>query len=104
MQNEALPIAEKGYSKTRISTSATTLVMAGTGVLKGISINKRPPGALTVYDTASATGAQASSSILGVFDSSSAVRVVELNARVTKGIVIAAAVTGGDYTVLYRAD
>lgn len=104
MSTEKVLTQDEGFSKARISTSASAaaVVKSSAGFLKAISFNKRSPGTLTVYDTATNTGSHSAASILGVFDSSTVVRVAELNVSMTKGIVVVAAVTGGDYTIIYR--
>lgn len=102
MSTEKVLQQDEGFSKTRISTSAGAVVKSSAGFLKAISFNKRSPGPITIYDTASNTGSHSAASIVGVFDSSTVVRVAELNVTMTKGIVVVAAVTGGDYLIIYR--
>ena len=102
MSTEKVLQQDEGFTGTRYATSATTLVKTGAGMLKAISINKRPPGTLSIYDTATATGSLGSGSLKAVLDSSSTVRVAELNLTITKGIVVVASVTGGDWLILYR--
>ena len=90
------------YSKTPISTNATTLVLSGAGVLHAICVNDlgASSNTATVYDALTATGTAFAIIDTVTVDSNCLVYDAAISTGIT---VVTATGTAGHLTVLYRA-
>ena len=78
-----------------IGIAGTYTIKPGAGYLEGITINTAPGGAVTVYDSLTATGTK-----LAVFPSSAVVGTYEYHGNFYTGLTVVV-VTSGDLTVTY---
>lgn len=62
---DILNVSLKGTTSSYITTTTTTLVMTGRGSIVGICVTETAAGAITIYDSLSATG-----TILGILKAS----------------------------------
>ena len=95
----SFPLTQPGLYK-HITTSTTTLVKTGVGVLKAVCINTKGASSntATVYDGVDNTG-----SVIAVLDTTVTFGCQNYNVGVTTGItVVTATGTAGDLTVSFQ--
>lgn len=81
---------------TNITSTTTTTVKSGSGILRRITINTTAAGAITVYDNTAASGTK-----IATFPSSAVVGTYEYGVRFTTGLTIVTA-AASDITVAWE--
>jgi len=91
----------KNISSTNASTTHTTAVKMGNGVLGSITINTADARAIGIYDSISATAT--GQTLIGVIKASTAEQTLIYDVAVVKGIVLdVPASYAGSMTVTYK--
>lgn len=86
------------YTSVNITTKTTTVCRTGSGIFRGITINKAgSTDTLTVYDNTAASG-----TIIATITVASGIALYEYNATFVNGLtVVSGGGTAGDYTVTF---
>lgn len=86
----------ENFDHTNITTATTTVVKAGSGYLKNITINNTVASTITIYDSTAGSG-----TLIGTLEASVTPRTLHYDLHFATGLTI---VTAGasDLTVVYQ--